>query len=175
MKANLEGVRKNMFMMYPRFLQMIFDSRYPQLQKTVNILDMKPMAPNSFGMVKAVRKKSKTDFKGLHPLEKLGQFPETLEEALMEPPIQLNAEIAEEHAGNVEQQNEDDEIMIVEQPEQEVPEQVELEPIEPEQVATTNQAESSIEQPKQATQVPLTDLGPTEVINEQLEALLAKL
>ena len=75
MKANLEGVRKNMFLMYPRFLQMIFDSRYPQLHKTVNILDMKPMAPNSFGMVKAVRKKSKTEFQGLHQLEKFGQLP----------------------------------------------------------------------------------------------------
>ncbi|CAI9264259.1 unnamed protein product [Lactuca saligna] len=33
MKNNLQGKRKDNFLMYPRFLQMIFDSQYPDLER----------------------------------------------------------------------------------------------------------------------------------------------
>ncbi|KAJ0750130.1 hypothetical protein HanLR1_Chr05g0178361 [Helianthus annuus] len=39
MKRNVISVRKDKFIMYPRFLQMIFNARYSELEKTGNTLD----------------------------------------------------------------------------------------------------------------------------------------
>ncbi|MFS7965412.1 hypothetical protein Hanom_Chr09g00761941 [Helianthus anomalus] len=49
MKRNVTGVLKDKFIMYPRFLQMIFNARYLDLERTGNTLDLKPMGPACFG------------------------------------------------------------------------------------------------------------------------------
>ncbi|MFS8034620.1 hypothetical protein Hanom_Chr17g01583271 [Helianthus anomalus] len=49
MKRNVIGVRKYKFIMYLRFLQMIFNARYPELERSGNTLDLKPMGPSCFG------------------------------------------------------------------------------------------------------------------------------
>lgn len=43
LKNNLQGKRKDKFLMYPRFLQMIFDSKYPELERKGDSLDFKYM------------------------------------------------------------------------------------------------------------------------------------
>ncbi|MFS7919470.1 hypothetical protein Hanom_Chr03g00213021 [Helianthus anomalus] len=48
MKRNVTGVQKDKFIMYPRFLQMIFNARYSDLERTGNTLDLKPMGPTCF-------------------------------------------------------------------------------------------------------------------------------
>ncbi|MFS7986128.1 hypothetical protein Hanom_Chr11g01006751 [Helianthus anomalus] len=58
MKMNLDGVRKEMFLIYPIYIQMILNTRYPDLEKSNNIMDLKPMG-GCFGVVKQVRQTGK--------------------------------------------------------------------------------------------------------------------
>ncbi|MFS7994584.1 hypothetical protein Hanom_Chr12g01107751 [Helianthus anomalus] len=104
MKRNVLGVRKDKFLMYPRFLQMVFNARYPELARSGNTLELKPMGPTCFGAL-TPKKGTEKKFEGLIPLEKFGQFAET-EEIVVDPvvvqPIQenvgiANAIVAEEH------------------------------------------------------------------------------
>ncbi|KAJ0870678.1 hypothetical protein HanRHA438_Chr11g0503141 [Helianthus annuus] len=104
MKRNVLGVRKDKFLMYPRFLQMIFNARYPELEKSGNTLELKPMGPACFGALTS-KKGTEKKFEGLIPLEKFGQFSET-EDVAADPmivqPVQenvvpANAIVAEEH------------------------------------------------------------------------------
>ncbi|MFS7929498.1 hypothetical protein Hanom_Chr04g00333201 [Helianthus anomalus] len=73
MKRNLHGVRKEMFLMYPRFIQMILNARY--LDKNVNTLELKPMGLGCFGAGKQVRQTTKVKFMGRYPLVKCGNSP----------------------------------------------------------------------------------------------------
>ncbi|XP_076917663.1 uncharacterized protein LOC143577820 [Bidens hawaiensis] len=66
-----------MFQMYPRFLQMIFDSHYPELNRYVETLDLKAVGLNTFGLMKKSRKGAKVIYQGLHPLVIFGKFAET--------------------------------------------------------------------------------------------------
>ncbi|KAL8261105.1 hypothetical protein R6Q59_025154 [Mikania micrantha] len=75
-KKNLKGVKKELFLMYPRFAQMILDAHYASLVKTVDSLDIKKMGPNVFGLLKQTRKGAQFTFQGLRPLEKFGRFRE---------------------------------------------------------------------------------------------------
>ncbi|KAJ0810265.1 hypothetical protein HanPI659440_Chr01g0025111 [Helianthus annuus] len=104
MKRNVLGVRKDKFLMYPRFLQMIFNARYPELEKSGNTLELKPMGPACFGALTS-KKGTEKKFEGLIPLEKFGQFSET-ENVVADPVIAqsvqenvepANAIVAEEH------------------------------------------------------------------------------
>ncbi|KAM0044296.1 hypothetical protein Hdeb2414_s0010g00351511 [Helianthus debilis subsp. tardiflorus] len=104
MKRNVLGVRKDKFLMYPRFLQMIFNARYPELERSGNTLELKPMGPACFGAL-TPKKGTEKKFEGLIPLEKFGQFAET-EDVVANPvivqPVQVNdaptnAIFAEEH------------------------------------------------------------------------------
>ncbi|KAJ0904331.1 hypothetical protein HanPSC8_Chr07g0280881 [Helianthus annuus] len=105
MKRNVTGLRKDKFVMYPRFLQMIFNARYSDLERTGNTLDLKLMGPACFGAL-APKKGTEKRFEGRIALEKFGQFVET-EEVVNEPVIvqpevalvnvPVNAVIAEEH------------------------------------------------------------------------------
>ncbi|KAF5765791.1 hypothetical protein HanXRQr2_Chr15g0707831 [Helianthus annuus] len=109
MKRNVIGVRKDKFVMYPRFLQMIFNARYSDLERTGNTLDLKPMGPSCFGALtpkKGIEKK----FEGRIALEKFGQFAETqdvvVEPVVVQPEpalvnVPVNAVIAEEHVAQV--------------------------------------------------------------------------
>ncbi|KAJ0625990.1 hypothetical protein HanPSC8_Chr01g0008381 [Helianthus annuus] len=83
MKRNVIGVRKDKFIMYPRFLQMIFNARSSNLKRTGNTLDHKPICPSCFGS--QTPKKGKTSmFEGTIVLEKFGQFAKT-KEVMVEP------------------------------------------------------------------------------------------
>ncbi|MFS7902555.1 hypothetical protein Hanom_Chr01g00012631 [Helianthus anomalus] len=108
MKRNVIGVRKEKFLMYPRFLQMILNACYLELVRSGNTLELKPMGPACFGAL-TPKKGTKKKFEGLIPLEKFGQFVET-EDVAAEPvfvqPIPVNAAqinapvnaiVAEEH------------------------------------------------------------------------------
>ncbi|KAL8211353.1 hypothetical protein R6Q57_005790 [Mikania cordata] len=74
MKKNLKGVKKEIFLMYPRFVQMILDAHYQSIVKTVDFLDIKTMGPTVFGSLKQTRKGAQVTFIGLRPLEKFGRF-----------------------------------------------------------------------------------------------------
>ncbi|MFS7967252.1 hypothetical protein Hanom_Chr09g00783641 [Helianthus anomalus] len=99
MKRNVTGVRKDKFLMYPRFLQMIVNARYPELLRSGNTLELKPMGPACFGAL-TPKKGTEKRFEGLIPLGKFGQFAETkdvvpVDVAQVNAP--LNAMVAEEH------------------------------------------------------------------------------
>ncbi|KAF5815862.1 hypothetical protein HanXRQr2_Chr03g0127831 [Helianthus annuus] len=104
MKRNVLEVRKDKFLMYPRFIQMILNASYPQLVKTGNTLELKPMGPACFGAL-TTKKSTERKFEGKIPLEKFGQFAETEDvaaELVIDQPIQANvgpavAIVAEEH------------------------------------------------------------------------------
>ena len=79
MKSNILGKKKDLFVMYPRFLQMIFDARYPHIEQSSDTVDMKALGPSTFGLMKQSRKNSKVAYQGKKPLEKFGRFAETAE------------------------------------------------------------------------------------------------
>ncbi|MFS7916879.1 hypothetical protein Hanom_Chr03g00182551 [Helianthus anomalus] len=108
MKRNVIGVRKDKFLMYPRFLQMILNARYPELVRSGNTLKFKPMGPACFGAL-TPKKDTEKKFEGLIPLDKFGQFAET-EDVAADPVIvqpapvnaaqinaPVNAIVSEEH------------------------------------------------------------------------------
>ncbi|MFS8007168.1 hypothetical protein Hanom_Chr14g01257801 [Helianthus anomalus] len=76
MKRNVTRVRKDKFLMYPRFLQMVFNARYPESGRSGSSLELKPMDPTYFGGL-TTKKGTEKKFEGLIPLEKFGQFAET--------------------------------------------------------------------------------------------------
>ncbi|MFS7912591.1 hypothetical protein Hanom_Chr02g00131761 [Helianthus anomalus] len=88
MKRNVIGVRKDKFFMYPRFLQMIFNARYSDLERSGNTLDLKPMGPSCFGAL-TPKKGTTSKFEGRIALKNFGQF--ALEN------LKVNVVIAEEH------------------------------------------------------------------------------
>ena len=79
MKSNIEYKKKDLFLMYPRFLQMIFDDKYPHIERMANTLDIKALGPNTFGLMKQARKAAKVEYEGKEPLEKFGRFSEIVE------------------------------------------------------------------------------------------------
>ncbi|CAI9284073.1 unnamed protein product [Lactuca saligna] len=56
MKNNLQEKRKDKFLMYPRFLQMIFDNQYPDIERKGQSLDLKSLGANTFCLMKQNRK-----------------------------------------------------------------------------------------------------------------------
>ncbi|MFS7964891.1 hypothetical protein Hanom_Chr08g00755691 [Helianthus anomalus] len=48
MKKILEDPKKKIFMLYPRFIQMILDNKHPELVKGPNYINLKPMGPSCF-------------------------------------------------------------------------------------------------------------------------------
>lgn len=75
MIGNMEGKRKDGFLMFPRFLQLIFNSKYPELERKGETLDLKSLGSNTFGLMKQNRK-GKFIFYGKYPLVKFGPFTE---------------------------------------------------------------------------------------------------
>ncbi|KAI3504305.1 hypothetical protein L1887_32877 [Cichorium endivia] len=78
MQSNLQRMKKGLFLMYPRFLQEIFNQRYPQLRRTANQLDLKLLGPNTFVLMKQVRK-NLDGYKGLRKLVEFGRFADSKE------------------------------------------------------------------------------------------------
>ncbi|KAL8211267.1 hypothetical protein R6Q57_005704 [Mikania cordata] len=75
MKGNLKGNKSERFMMYPRFLQVIFDEKFSVLLKGAVTQDLKLLSEYTFPLVMQNRG-GKYKFEGLHPLKKFGQFAE---------------------------------------------------------------------------------------------------
>ncbi|KAL8260142.1 hypothetical protein R6Q59_028095 [Mikania micrantha] len=75
MKGNLRGSKSEKFMMYPKFLQMIFDEKFPNLQRGVVTRDLKLFSESTFPLIMQNRC-GKYKFEELHPLKKFGQFAE---------------------------------------------------------------------------------------------------
>ncbi|KAJ0715485.1 hypothetical protein HanPI659440_Chr13g0501691 [Helianthus annuus] len=104
MKRYVIGVRKDKFIMYLRFLQMMFNACYPEMERSGNTLELKPMGPACLGAL-TTKKGIEMKFEGLILLEMFGQFAETedvaAEPVLVQPaPVNaapVNAMIAEEH------------------------------------------------------------------------------
>ncbi|MCQ7285383.1 hypothetical protein NP026_23790, partial [Salmonella enterica] len=99
MKRNAIGLRKDKFLMYPRFVQMILNERYPELKRSGDTLELKPMGPSCFGAL-TTKKGTEKKFEGLIELEKFGQFAETediVENPVMAQAVPARAIVAEEH------------------------------------------------------------------------------
>lgn len=73
--GNVEGKRKDKFLMFPRFLQMIFNVKYPKIEKRGETLDLKSMGSSTFGLMKQ-KMKGKFMFQGKYPQVKFSQFAE---------------------------------------------------------------------------------------------------
>ncbi|CAI9264020.1 unnamed protein product [Lactuca saligna] len=71
----LEGSKRDKFLMYPRFLQIIFNVMHPELQRANETLDLKSVGPSAFGLMKQMRG-GKFMFEGKFPLIKFGIFEE---------------------------------------------------------------------------------------------------
>ena len=52
---NLEGNKRDMFLMYPRFLQIIFNVMHHELRRGNETLDLKSVGPCAFGLMKQKR------------------------------------------------------------------------------------------------------------------------
>ena len=78
MKSNLTRKKKDVYAMYPRFLQMIFDAKYPEIEKPkpYDTFDMKVLGSSSFSLLNQSRRDTTASFQGTRPLEKFGKFPE---------------------------------------------------------------------------------------------------
>ncbi|KAJ0659298.1 hypothetical protein HanOQP8_Chr14g0524501 [Helianthus annuus] len=107
MKRMLEDPKKKIFMLYPRFIQMILDERYPSLVKGSNCINLKPMGPGCFENACRNKRAKHHNFEGLFALEKHGRFADNVQGAPVAPappvipiapvPPPVNAQIAEEH------------------------------------------------------------------------------
>ncbi|MFS7946757.1 hypothetical protein Hanom_Chr06g00540061 [Helianthus anomalus] len=75
MKKMLENPKKKLFILYPRFIQMILDAKYPELVKSANLLNLKPMGPGCFATVNNnLDTAKKYQFTRRIMLEKHGKF-----------------------------------------------------------------------------------------------------
>ncbi|KAL7599671.1 hypothetical protein Lser_V15G25567 [Lactuca serriola] len=75
MVGNIVGKGRDKFLMFPRFLQMIFNKKYLEIEKGGDTIDLKSLGSSTFGLMKQNRK-GKFMFKGKHPLVKFGKFAE---------------------------------------------------------------------------------------------------
>ncbi|MFS7904976.1 hypothetical protein Hanom_Chr01g00042351 [Helianthus anomalus] len=107
MRKMLEDPKKKIFMLYPRFIQMILDERYLALVKGPNYINLKPMGPGCFENACRNKRAKHRNFEGRYALEKHGRFVDNVQGAPVAPappvipvapvPPQINAQIAEEH------------------------------------------------------------------------------
>ncbi|MFS7954478.1 hypothetical protein Hanom_Chr07g00630971 [Helianthus anomalus] len=107
MKKMLDDPKKKIFMLYPRFIQMILDERYPTIVKGPNYINLKPMGPRYFGNTCRNKRAKHHNFEARYVLEKHGSFAENVQGAPVAPappiipiarvPPLINVQIAEEH------------------------------------------------------------------------------
>ncbi|KAJ0788963.1 hypothetical protein HanPI659440_Chr05g0198011 [Helianthus annuus] len=93
MMANIKTLNKKYWFKFSRFLQMILEVMYPQLQPTVSIYDTKRMNHMVFSMLNQVRQDVQVMYQNRKPLVKFGAFPEVAEQ--VQAPV--NAVVADEH------------------------------------------------------------------------------
>ncbi|KAJ0879692.1 hypothetical protein HanRHA438_Chr10g0454471 [Helianthus annuus] len=128
MKKMLEDPKKKIFMLYPRFMQMILDERYPALVKGPNYINLKPMGPGCFENACRNKRAKHHNFEGRYALEKHGRFADDAHGAPVAPahpvilvapiPPQINAQIAEEHDVQLMQQaqragDDEEEVLMI--------------------------------------------------------------
>ncbi|KAF5810151.1 hypothetical protein HanRHA438_Chr04g0175691 [Helianthus annuus] len=84
---------KKYWFKFSRFLQMILDAKYPQLQQIVSIYDTKMMNHMDFSMINQVRTDVQLLYQNRKLLVKFGAFPDIAEQVR----APVNAFVAEEH------------------------------------------------------------------------------
>ncbi|MFS7929723.1 hypothetical protein Hanom_Chr04g00335871 [Helianthus anomalus] len=119
---------KKIFMLYPRFIQMILDERYPALVKGPNYINLKPMGPGCFENACRNKRAKHHTFEGRYALEKHGRFADVVQGAPVAPtppvipvapvPPPINAQIAKENDIQLIQQvqqavDDEDEVLVV--------------------------------------------------------------
>ncbi|MFS7938764.1 hypothetical protein Hanom_Chr05g00443611 [Helianthus anomalus] len=93
MMANVKTLNEKYWYKFPRFLQMILETKYPQLQPTVKIHDTKIMNHMVFSMLNQKSKDNvRVKYENKKPLVKFGVFSEITEEV----PAPVNALVAED-------------------------------------------------------------------------------
>ncbi|KAJ0676137.1 hypothetical protein HanLR1_Chr12g0459211 [Helianthus annuus] len=128
LKKMLEDPKKKIFMLYPRFIQMILNKRYPTLVKGPNYINLKPLGPGCFENGCRNKRAKHHNFEGRYALEKHGRFADVVQGAQVAPappvipvapvPPPINAQVAEEHDVQLMQQeqqagdNEEEVLMI---------------------------------------------------------------
>ncbi|KAM0018786.1 hypothetical protein Hdeb2414_s0026g00678131 [Helianthus debilis subsp. tardiflorus] len=80
MMANVRILNKKYWFKFPRFLQMILEAKYPQLQQGVIIYDAKIMNHIVYSMLNQVRTDVQVTFQNKKPLVKFGAFSEIVEQ-----------------------------------------------------------------------------------------------
>ncbi|KAM0052104.1 hypothetical protein Hdeb2414_s0007g00244361 [Helianthus debilis subsp. tardiflorus] len=128
MKKMLDDPKKKIFMLNPRFIQMILDDQYTTLVKGPNFINLKPMGPGCFENECRNKRAKHHYFEGRFALEKHGRFVDVVQGAPVAPappvvpvtpvPPQINAQIAEEHELQLMQQvqqvaDDEDEVQFV--------------------------------------------------------------
>ncbi|KAJ0948254.1 hypothetical protein HanRHA438_Chr01g0025071 [Helianthus annuus] len=128
MKKMLDDPKKKIFMLYPRFIQMILDERYPTLVKGPNFINLKPMGPGCFENACRNKRAKHHNFEVRFPLEKHGRFVDVVKGAPVAPappvvhvapvPPPINAQISEEHDVQLMQHvqqaaDDEDEVLLV--------------------------------------------------------------
>ncbi|MFS7953170.1 hypothetical protein Hanom_Chr07g00615421 [Helianthus anomalus] len=173
MKKMLEDPMKKIFMLYPRFIQIILDDRYPTLVKGPNFINLKPMGPSCFENACRNKRAKHHNFEGKFALEKHGRFADVMQGAPVAsvPPVApvpppINAQIAKEHDVHLMQQvqqvaGNEDEIQVVDS-ESEIGSSEETNSESEVEIVMSDKEEDAIRKP-----VPLT--------SENLAALLLSL
>ncbi|KAF5809750.1 hypothetical protein HanRHA438_Chr04g0171191 [Helianthus annuus] len=94
MMANVKTLNEKYWFKFPRFLQMVLETKYPKLQATVKIYDTKIMNHMVFSMLnQKSRENVKVKYENKKPLIKFGVFSEITEEV----PAPVNATVVDEH------------------------------------------------------------------------------
>ncbi|KAL8205512.1 hypothetical protein R6Q57_009063 [Mikania cordata] len=119
MKRNLKGSKGERFMMYPRFMQMIFDEQYPTLKRGVITRDLKLLNESTFPLILQNRG-GKYQFQGLHKLREFFQFAKIEDIDVAEVAEITNAVVGEEHDVQVVgSKSSDEDVYVVHPPEYE--------------------------------------------------------
>ncbi|MFS7948120.1 hypothetical protein Hanom_Chr06g00556221 [Helianthus anomalus] len=81
MKKMLDDLKKKIFMLYPRFIQMILDDRYPTLVNGQIFINLKPMGPRCFENACRNKRAKHDNFEGRFVLETHGRFADQVQQA----------------------------------------------------------------------------------------------
>ncbi|KAF5774611.1 hypothetical protein HanRHA438_Chr13g0612921 [Helianthus annuus] len=165
MKKMLDDPKKKIFMLYPRFIQMILDERYPTLVKGPNYINLKSMGTGCFENACRNKRSKHHNFEGRYTLEKHGRFADVVQGApiAQAPPVipvapvppPINAQIAEEHdvqlMQQVQQAGDDEEEVLVVDTESETESSEETDSESEVEIVASDKEEDIVRQP-----VPMT-------------------
>ncbi|MFS7946740.1 hypothetical protein Hanom_Chr06g00539881 [Helianthus anomalus] len=165
MKKMLEDPKKKIFMLYPRFIQMILDERYPTLVKGSNYINLKPMGPGCFENACRNKRAKHHNFEVRYALEKYVRFADNVQGSLVAPappiipvapvPPPINAQIAEENDVQIMQQAQqagydEDEVLMVDA-ESDTDSSEETDSESEIEIVTSDKEEDAVREPVQMT------------------------